>query len=146
MIIDQRQHFGNDPGDHPGAFVGSNKEYPFPCPNVDPREPAVLLFQTLSVTHDRHFIAINSIGATGDPEVFGGIPVSASNTDWTGNIMLIRPNVLRENNILRLGARASDGSLGGLSGEVDDFVIDNVVVLFKTKRRALDAILSLGRR
>jgi len=113
-----------------GAFVGSNNSYRFLCPNVDPRQEAVLLFQTLGVSHDRNFIAINSTGATGQPEVFGGIPVSRSDVDWNGNVMLIRPGVLAENNILRLGARASNGSL---LGDIDDFVIDNVVVFFKTE-------------
>jgi hypothetical protein len=116
VIIDQRQHFGDEPSDLPGAFVGLNKEYPFRCQNVDPRESAVLPFQTLSVSHERNFIAINSTG-TGTPEVFGGIPVSGSTSNWTGNVMLVRPGVLQENNILRLGARASNGSL---LGDVDD--------------------------
>jgi hypothetical protein len=129
VIIRVRQHFGDDQGSMPGAFVGNNNSYPFSCPNVDSTQEAVLLFQTLSVDHDKNFIAINSIGATGEPEVYGGIPVSRSNQDWNGNVMLIRPGVLRENNTLRLGARASNGSL---LGDIDDFVIDNVVVFFKT--------------
>ena len=62
--------------------------------------------------------------------MYGGIPVSRSDQDWNGNVMLIRPGVLSENNILRLGARASNGSL---LGDIDEFVIDNVVVLFKTR-------------
>jgi hypothetical protein len=133
VIIDQRQHFGNEPQSLPGVYVGTNKEFPFTCPDVDSGQQAVLLFQSLSVDHDRNFIAINSIGAFGDPEVYGGVPVHRSNRDWNGNVMLVRGGVLRENNILRLGARDSRGSLGGLEGEVDDFVIDNVVVLFKTR-------------
>ncbi len=137
VIIDQRQHFGNDPDSLPGTFVGSNKDYEFLCSRVDPNQGAVLLFQTLSVDHDKNFIAINSIGATGQPEVYGGIPVSRSNTDWTGNVVLVRPGILRETNILRLGARDSRGSLGGLSGDVDEFVIDNVVVLYKTRAMGL---------
>jgi hypothetical protein len=110
--------------------------------HVDPRESAILLFQTLSVSRDRHFIAINSTGATGEPEVFGGIPFTGSGSNWTGNVMLVRPGVLQENNILRLGARASNGSI---LGDVDDFVIDNVVIVFKTKRSVLDAIRRLRR-
>jgi hypothetical protein len=129
VIIRVRQHFGDDQGSMPGAFVGNNNSYPFSCPNVDSTQEAVLLFQTLSVDHDKNFIAINSSGATGEPEVYGGIPVSRSNQDWNGNVMLIRPGVLRENNTLLLGARASNGSL---LGDIDDFVIDNVVVFFKT--------------
>jgi hypothetical protein len=142
VIIDQRQHFGDGPSDHPGVFVGLNNDYSFPCRQVDPRESAILLFETLSVSHDRHFIAINSTGATGQPEVFGGIPFTGSGSNWAGNVMLVRPGVLQENNILRLGARASNGSI---LGNVDDFVIDNVVIIFKTRRSVLDAIRRLGR-
>ncbi|MDQ4024205.1 MAG: hypothetical protein M3217_01770 [Actinomycetota bacterium] len=134
VIINVRQHFGNEPGRLPGAFAGANKEFPFLCPNVDPTQEAVLLFQTLDVEHEKNFIAINDpTGTSGDPEVFGGIPVSRSDSDWNGNVMLVRPGVLRESNILRLGARDSRGGLGGLSGDVDEFVIDNVVVFFKTR-------------
>ncbi len=52
--------------------------------------------------------------------------------------MLVRAGVLRESNVLRLGARDSRGSL---LGDVDDFVIDNVVIFFKTRRRILDDVL-----
>jgi hypothetical protein len=131
VIIRVRQHFGDDQDSMPGAFVGKNNSYPFSCPNVDLAQEAVLLFQTLGVSHERNFIAINSTGATGQPEVYGGIPVSRSDQDWNGNVMLVRPGVLRDNNnVLRLGARASNGSI---LGNVDEFVIDNVVVLFKTR-------------
>jgi hypothetical protein len=133
VIIQVRQHFGNEEDAFPGVFAGANKEFRFVCPDVDPGETAVLLFQSLGVDHDQNFIAINSIGAFGQPEVFGGIPVSRSDRDWNGNVMLVRPNVLREENTLHLGARADDGSLGGLGGEIDDFVIDNVVIFYKTR-------------
>jgi hypothetical protein len=45
--------------------------------------------------------------------------------------MLIHPNVLQESNILRV--RAAEMT----AGNVDDFVMDNVVVVFKTGRSAL---------
>src|SRR5438270_7035309 len=96
VIIRVRQHFGNDQDSMLGVFVGNNNSYPFPCPNVDSRQEAVLLFQTLGVSHDRNFIAVNSTGTTGEPEVYGGIPVSRSDQDWNGNVMLIRPGVLSE--------------------------------------------------
>lgn len=131
IIIRVRQHFGDDADSMPGAFVGTNNSYPFSCPRVDPTQEGVLLFQTLGVSHDKNFIAINSTGITGEPEVYGGIPVSRSDQDWNSNVMLIRPGVLTESNVLRLGARRSDGSI---LNELDDFVIDNVVVLFKTRQ------------
>jgi hypothetical protein len=132
VIIRVRQHFGNDPGFMPEVpFAGSNKTYPFSCPDVDTSQESVLLFQALGVSHPRNFIEVNSTGPLGPIGVYGGIPVSRSNEDWNGNVMLIGPNILRENNVLSLGSRASNGSL---LGDIDEFLIDNVVVLFKTRR------------
>jgi hypothetical protein len=136
VIIEVRHHFGDDPDALPGVFAGRNSAFEFQCPGVDSSKPAVLMFETLDVDHGNNFIAINSTGATpfGFPEVYGGIPVSQSKRDWNANIMLVRRDVLRESNILRLGARDKQGGLGGLNGKVDDFVIDNVVILYKTRR------------
>ena len=47
--------------------------------------------------------------------------------EWNGNVMLIEPGVLRENNVLRIRS----GELS--NGNLDDFIIDNLVVLFKTR-------------
>lgn len=131
VIVNVRHHFGDVQGSQPGVFAGANKEFPFLCPNVDPAQEAVLLFQTLGVDYEKNFIAINSTGTTG-PQVFGGIPVSRSDTDWNGNVMLVQPGVLQESNVLRLGARDEQGSL---LGDMDNFVIDNVVIFFKTRSR-----------
>jgi hypothetical protein len=132
VIIRVRQHFGNDPGFMPEVhFAGNNETYPFSCPDVDPSQEAVLLFQTLGVSHDRNFIEVNSTGPLGQIGVHGGIPVSRSNEDWNANVMLIGPQVLHESNVLSLGSRASNGSL---LGDIDEFLIDNVVVLYKTRR------------
>ena len=83
------------------------------------------MFQSLSIDHDKNNFELNG------EIIFGGLPVSRSNDDWTGNILLISPNVLREaNNSLRIGARDDRGSI---LGNVDDFVVDNVVVMYKTR-------------
>jgi hypothetical protein len=44
--------------------------------------------------------------------------------------MLIHPGVLQENNILRI--RAADAT----AANIDDFMVDNVVVVFKTGQQA----------
>ena len=54
--------------------------------------------------------------------------------------MLIHPNVLQESNILRV--RAAEMT----AGNVDDFVMDNVVVVFKTGRRRLPTPARWSRR
>ncbi len=132
VIIEVRHHFGDNPDALPGVFAGKNASFDFSCPGVDPSQPAVLMFETRDVDHGMNFISINRTGATPfeQPEVFGGIPVSQSRDDWNANIMLVRRNVLREENVLRLGARDSQGSV---LGQADDFVIDNVVLLYKTR-------------
>jgi hypothetical protein len=43
--------------------------------------------------------------------------------------MLIHPGVLQENNILRI--RAADAT----AANIDDFLVDNVVVVFKTAQQ-----------
>jgi hypothetical protein len=46
---------------------------------------------------------------------------------WIGNVMLVGTGVLREQNILRIRAT-------GANGEIDNFVIDNVIIVFKTRQ------------
>jgi hypothetical protein len=135
VILSVRQHFGNE-ADYlkdvePGLlFVGPTKDFHFDCPKVEPGADAVLMFQTRDVDHDKNIIHINPATAA-QPTVFGGIPVSPSKDTWNGNIMLIRPGVLRDtNNVLHIESR--NGS-GGSGGDIDDFIIDNVVVLYKTR-------------
>jgi hypothetical protein len=134
VIMRVRHHFGDDEDSFFGAFVGRDEDFPFECPNVDVRQEAVLMFQSLSIDHDRHSFQLN------DEEIAGGLPVSRSNDDWTGNIMLIRPNLLRATgNSIHIGARDSRGSI---LGNVDDFVIDNMVIMYKTRDRLLPSIPS----
>ncbi len=76
-------------------------------------------------------------------QIFGGIPASVEVAplpgpqnstlgvfvaQWSGNIMLVQPGVLQEDNVLRIRAREI-----GDSGNIDDFIIDNLVVVFKTR-------------
>ena len=150
IITDVRQRFGDMIRDEKPSlreresgieddapFVGWEKSFVFRCPSVDRSQFALLLFQTLGVSV-RQGLEIN--GQT----IFGGIAPSvdfdsrmlgsgseahqdrAAIARWNGNVMLIHPNVLQENNILRV--RAAEMT----AGNIDDFVIDNVVVVFKT--------------
>jgi len=129
-IIGVRQQFGNEPGVFaPGEqnvpFVGATKKYQFSCPNVDPGIEAVLMFQTRGVTTNKNIFQING------QEIFGGLPVSPNDNEWNGNIMLVSKNVLKATgNVLHIEARNSSGTS---SGNLDDFIIDNVVVLYKTR-------------
>ena len=64
-------------------------------------------------------------------DVFGGLPASPARDAWNGNILLVeRHHQLKATgNVLRVEARTSDG---GSAGDVDDFILDNVVIMYKT--------------
>jgi hypothetical protein len=145
VVISVRQRFGDDKADDLGLeggapFVGRQKDFPFQCPNVDRIQPAILLFQSHGVMFQQP-MSIN--GQT----VFGGIPSSVDLAphpllnslgdvqnlvfaQWKGNVMLVAPGVLQEDNILRIQALEI-----GDSGNVDDFIIDNLIVIFKATAR-----------
>ena len=135
VIVSVRQHFGDEASwlkdVEPGLlFVGRTKDFHFDCPRVDPGADAVLMFQTRDVDHNKNIIQINPATAQ-QPTVSGGIPVSPSKDTWNGNIMLIGRGVLREtNNVLHVEAVSEDSVLGP---DLDDFIIDNVVALYKTR-------------
>lgn len=135
VIINIRQHFGNDEdylkNVEPGLpFVGPTKDFRFDCPDVDPDATALLMFQTRDVDHSKNVFEINP-ATTEQPTIFGGIPVSPNKNAWNGNIMLIRPGTLREtDNELHIESR---NAAGGGGSNLDDFIIDNCVVLYKTR-------------
>jgi len=137
VVITVRQRFGDSEADDiaqetEAPFVGAEKSYDFRCPNVDSRQQAILLFQCMGAN------AQQSLEINGQP-VFGGIPSSVESltipdpptllfrAQWNGNIMLIHEGVLHENNVLRIQA----GELG--DGNIDNFIVDNLVVIFKTR-------------
>ena len=153
IITDVRQRFGDyargeteSPpagGMEADTPIGLDKSFAFRCPSVDRKQFAILLFQTLGVAV-RQGLEVN--GQT----IFGGIapsldlaarllgPAAESAEDgtaaplgrWNGHVMLIHPGVLQENNILRI--RAADAT----AAKIDDFLVDNVVVVFKTAQQA----------
>jgi hypothetical protein len=129
VILFQRQHFGNEPGTfddiEPNVpFAGSTKDFSFDCPGVDAGETAFLMFQSRDVDHQRNILQINGV------DVFGGLPASPARDAWNGNILLIEPHhQLRATaNVLHVESRNSSGGGGG---DIDDFIIDNVVIVYK---------------
>lgn len=129
IVVAVRQGFGNQPAElnsiEPNVpFVGPTKDFTFSCPNVNTSEAAVLLFQSRDVDHSRNIITING------SRVSGGIPVSPSKDTWNGNVMLIGAGIIRPSgNELHIESR---NSTGGGGGNIDDFILDNVVVMYKT--------------
>jgi hypothetical protein len=105
-------------------LVGTSKDYIFSCPNVNSSEAAVLMFQSRAVHSAKNIITIN------EKPIFGGIPVSPNEDAWNGNVMLIGANILRPSgNVLHIESRNTSGGTGG---NIDDFILDNVVVMYKT--------------
>ena len=130
VVLFSRQHIGNDPGvfndvEPNVVFVGRAKDFPFDCPGVNSAEAAFLMFQSRDVDHQRNVLRVNGV------DVFGGLPASPARDAWNGNILLVeRHHQLKATgNVLRVEARTSDG---GSAGDVDDFILDNVVIMYKT--------------
>lgn len=124
VILTSRQHFGDDPGSV-GDFVGVAKSISFNCPSVDPNETAFLLFQSLDVSIDKNVFRVNGV------DVFGGLPAIPGSDTWVGNVMLLEPrhNLKAVGNVLHVESRDENGEV---NGNLDDFVLDNVVIVFKT--------------
>ena len=137
VVLFSRQHFGNQAGVfndiEPGvAFVGRAKDFSFDCPGINTAEAAVLMFQSRDVDHQQNILRVNGV------DVFGGLPASPARDAWNGNILLVeRHHQLKATgNVLRVEARRADG---GSDGDVDDFILDNIVIVYKT----LDVVVQL---
>src|SRR5262245_61610137 len=130
VILFQRQHIGNDPGTFNDVepdvpFAGASSSLAFDCPGVDPTETAFLSFQSRDVDHRRNILQVNGV------DVFGGLPVTPARDAWNSNILLIESHhqLKATGNILHVESRTSNGES---AGDVDDFIIDNVVIVYKT--------------
>ena len=138
VIVFQRQHFGDDPGSFNDVepdvpFAGSAKSFPFDCPGVDPGETGVLMFQSRDVDHRLNVIRVNGV------DVFGGLPVTPARDAWNANVLLVEPRhqLKSTGNVLQIESRTSSG---GTTGDIDDFIIDNVVILYKSPDVPLPSI------
>lgn len=130
VVLFSRQHLGNEAGvfndvEPNVVFVGRAKDFPFDCPGINTAEAAVLMFQSRDVDHQRNILRVNGV------DVFGGLPASPARDEWNGNILLVERHHQLEatGNVLSVEARRADG---GSTGDVDDFILDNVVIMYKT--------------
>ena len=138
VIMSVRQRFGDNKKEDglnlietEAPFVGQAKDFPFPCPSVDRSQPAVLQLESLGVSF-RGILQINGVaifgGLTAGPGVLNS-PVGGGLTPtWKTHSLIVQENVLLDQNVLHLEAVSTT------DGNVDDFVIDNVVIHFKTRR------------
>lgn len=125
VITSVRNHFGDESASLPGVFVGASKEFTFDCPGIDPNKDAVLTLQALSVDSEKNVFRLN------DRVIFGDLPKTTSTAGgWSAQNLLVTPGTLRpRGNVLHVEARTTSGST---SGNIDDFVIDNIVLFYKT--------------
>ena len=82
------------------------------------------MFQALHVNSEKNVFTVNG-------QTLFGLPTTTEDKKaWAAQVLLVAPNTLRgSGNILHVEARTNSGSP---SGDVDDFVIDNVVLMYKT--------------
>jgi len=142
VIQPVRQRFGDNPSGLPGKshtdweeqsveseapFVGLAKDFPFQCPSVDRSQWAVLQFNSLGVSTYDNVIQVNGVNIPGGISVGPSWPFETPYVPlWNNHSLLVEPGVLGEQNILHIAS----GSGG--TGNHDDFLIDNVVIWFKT--------------
>jgi hypothetical protein len=127
VILYQRQHFGDEQGSlFPNVpFVGKTKDYTFDCPDVDPSETAVLLYNSYDVTSPRDRFELNNT------QLFGGLYKGPGANTWASHELLVEPDfkLKATGNVLHVESLTAGGHTGG---DIDDFVLDNIVIMYKT--------------
>lgn len=127
VIIRVRQHFGNERDYLPGVFAGQSKDFVFDCPGIDVADEAILTFQARDIDNERNILLINK------QAIAGGISITARDKPWTSQTLLINSGVLKpKDNQLHIESRSGNGTT---SGDLDDFVIDNVTVWYPVLER-----------
>ena len=123
FITSSVQHFGDEPGSLSGTFRGDDHEFTFDAPGVNPNLRAVLMLQTRGVNHDLNVIRINNVNVT------GALVKHEDSNEWFAQLGEIPLGTLKATgNVLKIISRNTDGNAGG---NLDDFNIDNVVVLYR---------------
>jgi len=138
-----RQRFGaSDLGGPPGEaavfgnapFVGRSKEFHFDCPSVSPDDMAVLQFTSVGIDVDDRAGRSPSTLRINGVDVAGGLhvgPASERYPLWTTQLLLVPQVTLAEHrNVLFIEAAHAPAFINEY---VDSFVIDNVVIFYKTR-------------
>ncbi len=118
VLIGSPVHLGD-------SGVGDDYEVIFDAPDVNAGMRAVLLLRTRDVDFSNNVITINGVAVTNallphhddhDGEYFSEIGIVGNNT------------LTEAGNRLFIGSRNADGNIGG---QLDDFEIDNVVLIYR---------------
>jgi hypothetical protein len=145
-----RQRFGDSPsgklgrpgmdwGEYPveseAPFVGASKDFSFNCPSVDRSQWGILQFAALGVSDHDNVIQINGVDVAGGIGVGPSWPYLHPHVPlWNMHSLLVEGRTLREQNVLHIESSPD------ADGNLDDFLIDNVVIWFKTTRTGRDGL------
>jgi hypothetical protein len=126
-----RLHLGDGPeGDFANEaqapFRGSSETLTFNCPNIDREQPAVLTLETYDVTVGRNTMTLNGT------ELSAALRTRPAPETWNSHVVLIDSNVLQSTDN-RLVIQAGPSGGGPEGGQFDDFILDNIVVFYKTR-------------
>jgi hypothetical protein len=118
-------------------FVGRSKDFPFSCPNVDAGQMAVLQFESFGLSSRSNVIEVNGFAVPGG--LTPGAPLLTPYdlaSFWKAHSLLVPANVLADQNVLHID------SVDLLDDEdnLDNFIVDNVVIFFKTRGRVVGGI------
>lgn len=122
-IITSAQYFGDDSNSSPVAAVhrGQDHEYTFNLPGVDRTKVAVLFLETWDIDHNLNQFRINGHLVMVRRHISGN--------EFFSNSVEVQGSWLQETgNVLSISARNDDG---GVTGELDDFIVDNVTLFYK---------------
>jgi hypothetical protein len=134
-----RQRFGDsdfggweaDQHELEAPFVGRSRDFAFSCPNVDSGQMAVLQLESFGLSTNNNFLDINGVPVPGGLKTATPLVTQVGLYSlWQVHALLVEANVLAEENVLHI----ESVPLGEGRG-LDNFIIDNVVVFFKTRTR-----------
>lgn len=125
-------------------LVGRSKRYSFDCPGINPAQVAVLQFATIGIDvdytgtpgdglGDEHVLQINGVNVPGglQPGELSRRSWSTYFPTWKTQILLVTPHTLRSNGN-DLYIEVAVRRWGDKTYVIDSFVIDNIVIFYKT--------------
>jgi hypothetical protein len=144
VIVAVRQRFGDatysfetsDEQELEAPHIGFAKEFAFSCPSVDPGQIAVLHFESFGVSTSDNLLYVNGVPVPGGIKrgTLTGVDITERSSRsfgfsfWKAHSLLVEANVLKEENTLYIeSVKLRD------TDTLDNFIIDNVVIFFKTR-------------
>lgn len=129
-ILFETHHFGDSRNAFTGSFIfaGSQKDFEFSCPDVEPLGAAVLILNTFEVNSGRNIIQINGV------DLKPTIPKGQGKA-WVTHQLLVPVDCALQDTGNTLHVEARDNTGG--TGNIDDFLLDNVVIMFHADSSAV---------